>query len=158
REAVARFTAPASDQPLVFRVTVADGAGRADDLVVVRVDSRAPQIVAQAEAGGEVRFAAELPPGATAAWEFGDGATSGEPQPRHTYARSGTYTVRLLVDGEAVQQVVEVDVRQGLERQRPVQEHAPAALAGLPLAHVLAAFAAVALVVGAAAFALARRQ
>ncbi len=30
-------------------------------------------------------------------WEFGDGATSAEQHPRHQYARSGTYTVRLTV-------------------------------------------------------------
>ncbi|MGW3606012.1 ThuA domain-containing protein [Micromonospora sp. NPDC005161] len=36
-------------------------------------------------------------------WEFGDGATSTEANPRHTYARVGTYTAKLTVkyaDGE----------------------------------------------------------
>jgi PKD repeat protein len=37
-------------------------------------------------------------------WEFGDGAVSGEANPRHAYARAGTYTAKLTVtyaDGEA---------------------------------------------------------
>ena len=32
-------------------------------------------------------------------WDFGDGATSTEPNPTHKYARSGQYTVKLTVDG-----------------------------------------------------------
>jgi PKD repeat protein len=39
-------------------------------------------------------------------WDFGDGATSTEANPRHTYARVGTYTARLTVtyaDGETAQ-------------------------------------------------------
>src|SRR5262245_23229083 len=31
------------------------------------------------------------------AWEFGDGATSSEPNPTHTYADPGSFTVRLTV-------------------------------------------------------------
>jgi PKD repeat protein len=31
------------------------------------------------------------------AWDFGDGATSTEPKPTHTYAMGGTYTVKLTV-------------------------------------------------------------
>ncbi|MFK7932609.1 MAG: PKD domain-containing protein, partial [Saprospiraceae bacterium] len=34
------------------------------------------------------------------AWEFGDGATSNEASPNHTFARSGTYEVRLTVSNE----------------------------------------------------------
>ncbi|MGB3616579.1 MAG: PKD domain-containing protein, partial [Catalinimonas sp.] len=35
------------------------------------------------------------------AWDFGDGATSTEARPRHTYAESGTYTVSLTVTNAA---------------------------------------------------------
>ena len=33
-------------------------------------------------------------------WNFGDGETSTEAKPVHTYALSGTYTVTLVVKGE----------------------------------------------------------
>ena len=36
----------------------------------------------------------------TYAWDFGDGETSTEAKPVHTYAASGTYTVTLVVKGE----------------------------------------------------------
>jgi PKD repeat protein len=38
---------------------------------------------------------------ATWAWDFGDGATSTKPNPRHTYAKDGTYTVKLTVTNGA---------------------------------------------------------
>ena len=46
-------------------------------------------------------------------WDFGDGATSTEANPRHTYARVGTYTARLTVtyaDGETAQVTTTVTV------------------------------------------------
>lgn len=36
----------------------------------------------------------------TYAWDFGDGGTSTQVRPEHTYALSGTYTVTLVVKGE----------------------------------------------------------
>jgi len=33
-------------------------------------------------------------------WDFGDGSTSAEKSPRHTYTQSGIYTVTLTVKGE----------------------------------------------------------
>lgn len=36
-------------------------------------------------------------------WDFGDGTSSSEPHPRHTYARPGTYIVRLTVNGTLVE-------------------------------------------------------
>lgn len=38
-------------------------------------------------------------PGATYAWDFGDGGTSTEANPTYTYASSGTFTVNLTVTG-----------------------------------------------------------
>jgi FOG: PKD repeat len=35
--------------------------------------------------------------GLTYAWDFGDGATSAEKNPKHTYTKEGTYTVKLTV-------------------------------------------------------------
>ncbi len=46
-------------------------------------------------------------------WDFGDGGTSTEADPRHTYARVGTYTARLTVayaDGETAQVQTTVNV------------------------------------------------
>jgi PKD repeat protein len=34
------------------------------------------------------------------AWDFGDGKTSTEPKPKHTYVQSGDYTVKVTVTGE----------------------------------------------------------
>ncbi len=33
-------------------------------------------------------------------WNFGDGSTSGEQNPRHTYTRNGLYIVRLTVTND----------------------------------------------------------
>ncbi len=40
-------------------------------------------------------------------WDFGDGTTSDERHPTHTYNEKGTYTVRLIVRGEGGMQVAE---------------------------------------------------
>src|SRR5262249_37070679 len=37
----------------------------------------------------------------TRQWELGDGTVSSEPEVKHTYAASGTYTVKLTVSGPA---------------------------------------------------------
>jgi len=47
-------------------------------------------------------------------WDFGDGATSGEPNPTHTYVEPGTYTARVTVTdagGEEASDTVEVVAR-----------------------------------------------
>ncbi|WP_309244193.1 family 16 glycoside hydrolase [Micromonospora parastrephiae] len=50
-----------------------------------------------------IAFTGSRSGGVSHRWEFGDGATSTEADPRHTYARVGTYTAKLTVtyaDGE----------------------------------------------------------
>ena len=50
----------------------------------------------------EVKFSdASKGPPATWAWNFGDGGSSTKPNPRHTYAQNGTYTVKLTVTNGA---------------------------------------------------------
>ena len=55
-------------------------------------------------------------------WDFGDGATSEEENPQHTYSASGNYTVRLIVEDVAGSDTIEqvLDVVAGL-RSEPVQ-------------------------------------
>ena len=54
--------------------------------------------------GGRVAFSDESEPGSFPItdwfWEFGDGETSGEPEPVHTYHQTGFYTVSLTVTAE----------------------------------------------------------
>ena len=50
-----------------------------------------------------VAFTGSRSGGVSYRWEFGDGGTSTEANPRHTYARTGKYTAKLTVtyaDGE----------------------------------------------------------
>ncbi len=58
-------------------------------------------ILANARDDGSVRFALETPPRAgqhvVTLWDFGDGAQSLLLSPSHTYAKNGTYTVRVSV-------------------------------------------------------------
>ncbi|WP_129597731.1 TIGR04279 domain-containing protein [Methanohalophilus profundi] len=55
----------------------------------------------------EVTFTAEADNADSWQWEFGDGSTSTEQNPTHTYEEPGTYTVVLTVEGEGGVDVVE---------------------------------------------------
>jgi PKD repeat protein len=46
----------------------------------------------------------------TYAWDFGDGETSTQVRPEHTYALSGTYTVTLVVKGEGGEATATKDI------------------------------------------------
>jgi PKD repeat protein len=50
-------------------------------------------------AGAEVQFTSSATQADTWAWDFGDGASSSNPNPQHTYATEGVYTVTLTVQG-----------------------------------------------------------
>ncbi|APH38533.1 hypothetical protein BHR79_02865 [Methanohalophilus halophilus] len=55
----------------------------------------------------EVKFTFESDNADSWLWEFGDGNTSNQQNPTHTYEESGTYTVVLTVEGEGGVDVVE---------------------------------------------------
>ncbi|GAB4309183.1 MAG: hypothetical protein Kow0097_10130 [Candidatus Bipolaricaulota bacterium] len=73
----------------------------------VTVVGRAPTVnftfaPASPMAGQEIAFTPQITDPAdlkpyTYAWDFGDGATSAEEKPKHTYAAAGTFTVKLTV-------------------------------------------------------------
>ena len=53
-----------------------------------------------AEAGVPVNFVNQSSGAVAYVWDFGDGNTSSEVSPSHSYSASGTYTVKLLAIGE----------------------------------------------------------
>ncbi|HET6399279.1 MAG TPA: PKD domain-containing protein, partial [Candidatus Thermoplasmatota archaeon] len=156
------FVAPdaAEGALLVFRLTVADTAGRSQpDDVVLRVQPRnGPAVVAEVD-GPVVRLRAEALPGETVEWELGDGKTATGPGVTHTFTRAGRYEVVARAGGHATTTSVEVTLP---TRERPAlaeEQAAPAArIAGIPAQAVAGAFAAtVAVAGGALAVALRRR-
>lgn len=48
----------------------------------------------------EIGFTNQSTYGNTYAWNFGDGGTSADANPKHTYAKGGTYTVKLTANGD----------------------------------------------------------
>jgi PKD repeat protein len=79
----------------------------------------------------------------TYAWDFGDGASSAEPSPTHTYAANGTYSVKVTVTDSAGNQAIQT--RQVIiGAQAPRQQPGPFGLGSGELAGiiVLAGFAA----------------
>lgn len=66
-----------------------------------------PELAITAPGAGDVAqavtFATSQPlaTGLKASWEFGDGGTSTDAAPRHSYAKAGTYEVRLTLSNEA---------------------------------------------------------
>ena len=61
-------------------------------------DFKASQTVI-CSAPAQVKFSNKSTNGITYLWNFGDGTTSTEPNPTHTYTEEGNYTVTLSVDG-----------------------------------------------------------
>jgi len=62
---------------------------------------------------GEVEFSIGKSGGVAYEWDFGDGDTSDEPNPTHTFAASGKHEVTLTViyaDGEEASKTIEVEV------------------------------------------------
>ncbi len=60
--------------------------------------------------GYEVTFTSKVTKATTYSWDFGDGGTSTEANPVHTYDESGTFTVKLTVKGDGGQAVATEEV------------------------------------------------
>ena len=65
---------------------------------ITTADFKASQTVI-CSAPAQVKFSNKSTNGITYLWDFGDGATSTETNPTHTYTEEGEYTVTLSVDG-----------------------------------------------------------
>ena len=80
------------------------------------------------QGGFTVRFTLQLtnqPPLRSFKWDFGDGATSKEPHPEHTYAAGGAYTVTVTVTAESGQVIIKtkekfITVTQSVTQPPPV--------------------------------------
>ena len=100
-------------------LTVSGPGGWHSTAKALRVTPPLPAFTADPPAAGglTVSFAFTPPPGVTHwLWEFGDGQTSTEQNPVHTYAAAGNYTVRLTVygaGGVSASQELAVTVRAG---------------------------------------------
>lgn len=95
------------------RLTATNGAGSA--FVDLVVDVTAPPPIAAftyVNIGGslEVVFTDASERADTYAWDFGDGNTSTEASPVHTYAQGGTYTVALTVTNAAGQDTAQQSI------------------------------------------------
>ncbi len=83
-----------------YTVTVTDACGiSSNTTVLVDVDPvNASFIHGFTAVDGEVTLVNNsIPPGATYYWDFGDGSTSIESDPQHTYVVAGTYQIMLVV-------------------------------------------------------------
>ena len=81
-------------QPGEYTVKVTDAGGCAGFSDFVEVPAVSANFALDID-GGTVLFTNNSGGAATYRWDFGDGTTSTEFNPTHTYAASGTYTVRL---------------------------------------------------------------
>lgn len=89
------------------RVTVEDPCETAE-IISISPSSMTPDTRTAVRFSGNVRGSAPI----TYAWDFGDGATSAEANPTHTYAEPGNYTVTLTVTncGGTVSRTMEISV------------------------------------------------
>jgi len=102
--AIWRFAAKGA---FTVSLKIVDSLGEeAEDEAVVTIRNRSPvawfvYVPSEPESGELALFAdASADPDGTIAswaWDFGDGGTSADREPTHTYDRAGTYTVRLTV-------------------------------------------------------------
>ncbi len=60
--------------------------------------------------GNQITFTSDVTNANTYLWDFGDDVTSTEPNPVHTYAETGTYTVTLTVIGNGGEAAISHDV------------------------------------------------
>lgn len=121
-------------------ITTTGGARpTANATILVKTPPKQFEIRADTDDNGSLSFA--LPPGTahaedTVTWDFGDGNTSNDPAPNHTYARPGAYLVVVTVTGASggstvKSYVVEVAPTPAQTRAFPVADPAPAPAGGL---------------------------
>ncbi len=103
-DGIARATFRSDGRAGMARITATSGAEGQDGTISTEVEVRDTNLVASFSAtasGLTVDFqdtsTSTGGPPTTWEWRFGDGATSGERNPEHTYQQAGTYTVRLTV-------------------------------------------------------------
>lgn len=92
------YSAPGYQSVTISSVNVTANHGTVQDVVLQPLAPIASFIADHTSGcGGTVNFS-DLTGSATSwAWDFGDGTTSSEQNPTHTYAQSGTYSVSLAV-------------------------------------------------------------
>jgi PKD repeat protein len=124
------YTAPGN---YTVTVTVSDGKGGTDSEslpITVHQANRAPTVTASRtptgviQPGTEVSFTANASDPdndpLTYAWDFGDGGTSTQQNPTHTYANPGIYTAKVTVsDGRGGTATDEVSVNVAGPNQNP---------------------------------------
>ena len=91
---------------LALAVTLSGCGGGGDAPPTELPQSLAVAAPSTAEPGAEVAFSSDLAPppsGLTWQWRFGDGGTSDDLQPSHSWSSPGQYEVTLTVSNEAGQ-------------------------------------------------------
>jgi PKD repeat protein len=100
--------------PVTLKVTNSFGVSTITVDSLVAVLSTPTAEFAFANGGGTVSFTNQSVNAMTYSWDFGDGTTSNEANPVHTYAATGSYTVQLTAvnacGASTIQQTVTVDV------------------------------------------------
>lgn len=87
------------------------GCSASDSVTVVVLDTAAPNITQGQCEGTTVSFFNDSPSAIYYTWDFGDGSTSTDPNPMHTYDQPGDYVVTLtLPDGSSCDNNLSVDV------------------------------------------------
>ena len=83
-----------------YTVTVTNGTNCADtDEITITVNQLPLAVFSHTQTGGTVSFSNASPLATGWFWNFGDGATSTDENPVHTFNQSGTYTVCLISTG-----------------------------------------------------------
>ncbi|HRL10378.1 MAG TPA: PKD domain-containing protein, partial [Aggregatilineales bacterium] len=109
------------------RLTVNDELGRSDEFTRQITVTDALQAAFNASTAGLLAQFTDTSSGNITSWQwnFGDGATSAEQNPSHTYANGGTYTVTLSisdgVNGNSTQQQITVSLPTATPTETPTE-------------------------------------